>query len=59
MTLILGSSLGTTAAMFDANAAALEARTALIRYDHRGHGSQPIAGRRRGRSRTSAATCSR
>jgi 3-oxoadipate enol-lactonase len=41
VTLILGSSLGTTGAMFDANAAALEARTRLIRYDHRGHGSQP------------------
>ena len=42
MTLILGSSVGTTSEMFDANAAELEARTRLLRYDHRGHGSQPI-----------------
>jgi 3-oxoadipate enol-lactonase len=41
MTLILGSSLGTTGAIFDANAAALARSTRLIRYDHRGHGSQP------------------
>jgi 3-oxoadipate enol-lactonase len=41
MTLLLGSSLGTTRAMFDANAPALEAHTRLVRYDHRGHGAEP------------------
>ena len=57
MTLILGSSLGTTAAMWDANAAELEARTALVRYDHRGHGRSRSRAAT-GRSPTSAATCS-
>jgi 3-oxoadipate enol-lactonase len=41
MTLVLGSSLGTTSAVFDRNAPALERHMRLVRYDHRGHGSQP------------------
>jgi 3-oxoadipate enol-lactonase len=41
VTLILGCSLGTTGAIFDANAPALERRMRLVRHDHRGHGGQP------------------
>jgi 3-oxoadipate enol-lactonase len=41
MTLILGSSLGTTRAIFDDSAPGLEARMRLIRYDHRGSAGQP------------------
>lgn len=41
MTLILGSSLGTTRAMFDDNAPGLETRMRLIRYDLRGSAGQP------------------
>ena len=39
--LLLGNSLGTTTAMWDAQAAALADRFRLIRYDHRGHGRSP------------------
>jgi 3-oxoadipate enol-lactonase len=41
MTLLLGSSLGTSSAMFDRNARALEAHVQLVRYEHRGHGGEP------------------
>ena len=41
-TSLLAARSAPRAAMFDANAAELEARTALVRYDHRGHGTQPI-----------------
>lgn len=39
--LVLGNSLGTTLAMWDAQAPALAERFRLIRYDHRGHGRSP------------------
>ena len=39
--LVLGSSLGTTGAMWDANVPALSERFRLIRYDTRGHGGSP------------------
>jgi 3-oxoadipate enol-lactonase len=39
--LVLGSSLGTTAAMWDDNVAALTERFRLLRYDTRGHGGSP------------------
>jgi 3-oxoadipate enol-lactonase len=39
--LLLGSSLGTTGAMWDDNVAALSQRFRLLRYDTRGHGSSP------------------
>lgn len=40
--LLLGNSLGTTTAMWDAQAPALAERFRLIRYDHRGHGRSPV-----------------
>jgi len=40
--LVLGNSLGTTLAMWDAQAPALADRFRLIRYDHRGHGRSPV-----------------
>jgi 3-oxoadipate enol-lactonase len=40
--LVLGSSLGTTGAMWDANVEALSQRFRLIRYDTRGHGGSPV-----------------
>jgi 3-oxoadipate enol-lactonase len=39
--LVLGSSLGTTGAMWDDNVAALARRFRLLRYDTRGHGGSP------------------
>lgn len=39
--LILGSSLGTSSAMWDGNAPMLERRLRLVRYDHRGYGTAP------------------
>ena len=40
--LVLGNSLGTTLAMWDAQAPALAERFRLIRYDHRGHGRSAV-----------------
>ncbi|GLW06034.1 3-oxoadipate enol-lactonase [Microtetraspora sp. NBRC 13810] len=40
--LLLASSLGTTAAMWDPQVAELAARFRVIRYDHRGHGGSPV-----------------
>ncbi|MEA2432165.1 MAG: 3-oxoadipate enol-lactonase [Thermoleophilaceae bacterium] len=39
--LVIGSSLGTTGAMWDDNVAALTERFRLLRYDTRGHGGSP------------------
>ncbi len=39
--LVLGNSLGTTAAMWDPVVPALAARRRLVRYDHRGQGASP------------------
>ncbi|MDQ1628704.1 MAG: 3-oxoadipate enol-lactonase [Actinomycetota bacterium] len=39
--LVLGSSLGSTAAMWDAQVPALAERFRVLRYDHRGHGGSP------------------
>jgi 3-oxoadipate enol-lactonase len=39
--LLLGSSLGTTLAMWDANLGALAASHRVVRFDHRGHGRSP------------------
>src|SRR4051794_41857882 len=39
--LVLGSSLGTTGAMWDDNVAALARPFRLLRYDTRGHGGSP------------------
>ena len=39
--LVLGSSLGTTGAMWDENVPALAERFRVIRYDTRGHGRSP------------------
>lgn len=41
--LVLGSSLGTTAAMWDAQVPALARRFRVLRYEHRGHGGSPVA----------------
>jgi len=40
--LVLGSSLGTTMAMWDPELAALERRHRVVRFDHRGHGASPV-----------------
>jgi len=40
--LILGSSLGSTGAMWDPQVPALAARFRVVRYDHRGHGGSPV-----------------
>jgi 3-oxoadipate enol-lactonase len=40
--LVLGSSLGTTGAMWDDNLEALGERFRLLRYDARGHGGSPV-----------------
>lgn len=40
--LVLGSSLGTTHAMWDDNVEALTERFRLLRYDTRGHGGSPV-----------------
>jgi len=40
--LVLGSSLGTTGAMWDDNVDALAQRFRLLRYDTRGHGESPV-----------------
>lgn len=40
--LVLSNSLGTTLAMWDAQAPALRERFRLLRYDHRGHGDSPV-----------------
>src|SRR6476661_5934750 len=42
--LVLGSSLGTTGAMWDENVPALSTRFRLLRYDTRGHGGSPVPG---------------
>src|SRR4051794_41909185 len=39
--LVLGSSLGTTGAMWDENVGALAERFRLLRFDTRGHGGSP------------------
>jgi 3-oxoadipate enol-lactonase len=41
MTLVLGSSLGTTRAMFDPLLGVLDEGVEVVRYDHRGHGGAP------------------
>jgi 3-oxoadipate enol-lactonase len=38
---LLGSSLGTTSAMWDAQVPALAERLRIVRFDHRGHGGSP------------------
>ncbi|GIJ76260.1 3-oxoadipate enol-lactonase [Micromonospora phaseoli] len=40
--LVLGSSLGTTGAMWQPQVPALAARLRVIRYDHLGHGGSPV-----------------
>lgn len=40
--LVLGSSLGTTGAVWQPQMAALTRRLRVIRYDHRGHGGSPV-----------------
>jgi 3-oxoadipate enol-lactonase / 4-carboxymuconolactone decarboxylase len=40
--LAFGSSLGTTLAMWDDQAAALAVRFQVLRFDHRGHGGSPV-----------------
>jgi 3-oxoadipate enol-lactonase len=40
--LVLGSSLGTTGAMWRFQLPALAQRLRVVRYDHRGHGSSPV-----------------
>jgi len=42
--LVLGSSLGTTRAMWEPQLLALADRFRVIRYEHRGHGRSPAAG---------------
>lgn len=39
---LFASSLGTTHAMWDAQAAALSGEFRVLRYDHRGHGGSPV-----------------
>lgn len=40
--LVLGSSLGTTGAMWEPQIPAWEGHLRLVRYDHRGHGGSPV-----------------
>lgn len=40
--LVLGSSLGTTTAMWEPQLAGLARELRVIRYDHRGHGASPV-----------------
>ena len=40
--LLMGGSLGTTLAMWDAQAGPLAERVRLVRFDHRGHGGSPV-----------------
>jgi 3-oxoadipate enol-lactonase len=40
--LVLGSSLGTTMAMWEPQVPALAQRFRVVRYDHRGHGGSPV-----------------
>ena len=40
--LVLGCSLGTAAAMWEPQVAALAEHLRVIRYDHRGHGASPV-----------------
>ncbi|QFZ19243.1 3-oxoadipate enol-lactonase [Saccharothrix syringae] len=40
---VLGNSLGTTTALWDAQLPALHERFRVLRYDHRGHGGSPSA----------------
>jgi 3-oxoadipate enol-lactonase len=40
--LVLGSSLGTSGAMWDPQVPALTEHVRLVRYDHRGHGRSPV-----------------
>ena len=39
---VLGSSIGTTAAMWEPQVPALASRYRVLRYDHRGHGGSPV-----------------
>jgi 3-oxoadipate enol-lactonase len=39
---LMGGSLGTTLAMWDAQAGPLAERFRVVRYDHRGHGGSPV-----------------
>ena len=39
---VLGSSIGTTAAMWEPQVPALARRYRVLRYDHRGHGRSPV-----------------
>jgi 3-oxoadipate enol-lactonase len=41
-TLVLGSSLGTTSALWEPQLAALTNKLRVVRYDHRGHGRSPV-----------------
>ena len=41
-TLVLGSSLGTTSALWEPQIPALTTRLRVVRYDHRGHGHSPV-----------------
>ena len=43
MPLLLGSSLGTTRAMWDEQMPALTVGHRVVRFDHRGHGASPVA----------------
>lgn len=40
--LLLGSSLGTTSALWEPQLAALTSKLRVVRYDHRGHGRSPV-----------------
>jgi 3-oxoadipate enol-lactonase len=40
---LMGASLGTTTAMWDAQAGPLAERFRVVRFDHRGHGGSPVA----------------
>jgi 3-oxoadipate enol-lactonase len=42
LVLLLGSSLGTSLAMWDAQVGPLSERFRVVRFDHRGHGASPV-----------------